>query len=276
MANRIIPPCDFHLHTCLSPCASQDTALSSLRAHAEAAFALGHEAICITDHFALPADWVPAWYANSGPDIIDYTVNAIRGIESGVKLFVGCEAEMVAPDRVTIDECFARRLDFVLLAASHLHFDGIGPPQGSPPAVVAAALSEFMEAAVSLPFIDAVAHPFAIPHEPGGDPAHYMELLDDDFFERVSDTAARNAIAFELNASQLAQEKYRLLLRRFYLIAKQHGVKFTLGSDAHCAGEQARVHVVESYARELGLVRGDFLDASDILERRPGRKSISP
>lgn len=276
MANRITPPCDFHVHTCLSPCASQDTALSSLRAHAEAASALGHEAICITDHFALGADWVPAWYANCGPGIIDHTVNAIRATESDVKLFVGCEAEMVAPDRVTIDESFARRLDFVLLAVSHFHFAEIGPPQGSPPAVVAAALSEFMEAAVSLPFIDAVAHPFAIPNEPFGNPEHYMELLDDDFFERVYEKAARNEVAFELNASQLAREKYRLLLRRFYLSAKRHGVKFTVGSDAHSAHEQAGVSAVESYARELGLVRGDFLDASDLLERRHRRKAISP
>jgi len=275
MAQRIIPACDFHVHTFLSPCASPDPALSSPRAHAEAAAALGREAVCISDHFALPAEWVPVWYANSGPEIIDRAVDAARGVENGVKLFVGCEAEMVTPDRVTIDESFARRLDFVILAASHLHFDEIGPPRGSPPAMVASALSEFMEAAVSLPFIDAVAHPFLIPNEAAGEPAHYIGLLDADLFERVSHMAARNAIAFEINAAQVARREYRFLLRRFYLTAKRHGVKFVVGSDAHCVAEQARIAAAESYARELGLVRSDFLDANDILEKRRARNSIS-
>jgi histidinol phosphatase-like PHP family hydrolase len=253
--------CDLHIHTHLSPCGARDESLSSVGAYAAEAGRRGLETICITDHFALPAPWVPSWYDGCGPEIIQRVRADAAAIDNGVAVLVGCEAEMVAPDKVTIDAGFARALDFVIIAASHFNFAEIGPTSPCEPGEVAGALMEFLGAAVRLPFADTVAHPLVVPGRASGDPADYIPLIGDAEFAAVCGTAARNGVAFEINGSMAGQPDYRALMRRLFLIAASEGVRFTVGSDAHAAPQMDRLDYIEAYSRELGLSRDNFLNA---------------
>ena len=259
MPDQPFPPVDLHMHTWFSPCATQESALSSVEAYAAEAVRLGLDTIAITDHFALPGPALPDWYDGLGPDIIDQVARFAAGLSDGVTVLIGCEAEMLAPGRVTIDAAFARTLDLVILAASHLHFPEIGPPVGSPPTVVAAALMDFFAAAVAIPYVDIVAHPFVIPHEPFGPPASYLSLITDADFRPLASIAAANSIAFEINGSMASQDDYRRLMPRFFHVAREQGVKFSLGSDAHSVKDMARLENARSFAVELGLRRDDFI-----------------
>ncbi len=259
MSDQPLPPLDLHLHTWLSPCATPDRSLCSVDVYAAEAARLGLETIAITDHFALPSPALPDWYRGLGPGIIDQVARSASSVTNGVEILIGCEAEMLAPGAVTIDADFARTLDLVILAASHLHFEEIGPPAGSPPATVAAALMDFFAAAVALPYVDVVAHPFVIPHEPFGPAASYISLIEDDDFRRLASIAAANSVALEINGSMAARDDYRRLMPRFFQIAREEGVKFSVGSDAHSVKDMVHLESVRSLAVELGLCRDDFI-----------------
>jgi histidinol phosphatase-like PHP family hydrolase len=133
---------------------------------------------------------------------------------------------------------------------------------------VAKALMEYLSAAVRLPFADTIAHPFVVPNRALGDPEAYISLIGDDAFAAVCTAAARSGVAFEINGSMAGQPDYRALMRRLFLIAAGEGVRFTVGSDAHAAPQMDRLDSAESFSRELGLSRDDFLDSPRLLERR--------
>lgn len=265
------PPYDLHIHTGLSPCAVHDEALSSVMAYAQEAKRRCLEIICITDHFALPADWVPEWYENSGPEIIQRVRKAAAAADTDVEILVGCEAEMVAPGKVTINAQFARELDFVLLAASHFHFNDIGPQRGASPETAAGKMVEYLDAAVRLPFVDAVAHPLVVPNDPFGDPRAYATLITDDQMHRICAAAVAHDVALEINGAAAVHERYRDATRRLFSIARGEGVHFTVGSDAHSVHQMETLDAAWDFAEELGLAREDFLDPTVLLERRQDR-----
>lgn len=271
MPYHTIPAYDLHIHTALSPCAAGRGSLCSVEAYAQEAERRGMELICITDHFALPAPWTPRWYESSGPEIIRRTREAARRVSNGVGILVGCEAEMVSPGKVTVDARFAQELDFILLAASHFHFDEIGPPRSSAPEVVARQLVAYLEAAVALPFVDAVAHPLAVPSSPFGNISACSSLITDDELARICAAAAANNVAFEINGAGAREEDYRIATRRLFLAARSVGVRFTAGSDAHAVGGMAALQAADSFARELGLERDDFLTRAELVTLRQER-----
>jgi len=269
-AGRVIPDYDIHLHTWLSPCGAKDESLSSVAAYAATAKEFGLTTIGISDHFALENAWTPTWLLNSGPAII-HEARRLAAQVVGMRVLVGCEADLIKPGVVTIDAEFARKVDFVLLSPTHFDQKEIAKEAGATPKTAAEYMVRFTEAAVQLPFVDVMAHPFAVPEERLGSPEAYMQHVDDAAIARISCLAAANSIAFELNGRIAAMPLYRSVMRRFFHIAKSEGVKFTIGSDSHQITSMIRLAAIEVYARELELVRGDFLTVNEIAERHKGR-----
>ena len=243
-ARSVILPCfcrrDFHVHTRYSDCGQPE---ATPEAMVQAAREAGLEALGIADHVIFPHDRSrPAMVRQQLPQEAD-----------GLRLYVGCEADMQSPTRCTIDPEFAADLDFVVMAASHLYLPGVELPPDLDPPAMAAFILQLTEAALRTGLTDIIAHPFVVPSGPWG----FEELVgaaDPAAIDRVAQMAAREGVAMELNPKQVritpdaAGWFYRRLL--------EVGVKLAVNSDAHHprdVGCRSEKYAGEEELREVGL-----------------------
>lgn len=99
-----------------------------------------------------------------------------------------------------------------------------------------------------------VAHPF----QPVGSYSKrpmMMNLIADNTYGELFEMAAKCGIGLEINGSVEEPECYRM-----FGIAKECGCKFTLGSDAHFAGEMDRVFRNEKMTDALGITEEHMMD----------------
>lgn len=266
----VIPDYDVHIHTWLSPCGARAESLSSVAAYAAEARRYGVSTIGISDHFALPYPWTTGW-ANSGPAIIVEARRQAAQISDGTRVLIGCETDLIAPERVNIDAAYARTLDFVIISPTHFDSKEVFKRASASPAATAEHMVALTALALELPFVDVLAHPFTVPEERLGSPEDYMRLVSDAALMHLAKAAASNRIAFEMNGRMSSMPVYRAAMRRLYTIARAEGVKFTVGSDSHQIRHMARLDAIEAYARELGLTREDFLSVEELTARHHER-----
>jgi histidinol phosphatase-like PHP family hydrolase len=268
---RVIPDYDIHIHTWLSPCGAREESLSGVAAYAEEARRRGLETIGISDHFSLPYPWtLPSW-ANSGPPIIHEARNQAARITEGPRIIIGCEADLLSPGRVTVDAAFAKTLDYVIVSPTHFDVKEIYRRASASPTATAEWMVALTEEAVSLPFVDVIAHPFVVPEERLGSPEAYMPRISDEAMARLARTAAANAIAFEVNGRMASMPVYFAGMKRFFSIAKGEGARFTVGSDSHKVPHMTRLDAIEDFARRVGLVTTDFLTLDEVVARHQAR-----
>jgi histidinol phosphatase-like PHP family hydrolase len=180
----------------------------------------GLEAVGITDHVVVPAHL----------DRPRRVREELPGKAEGLRVYVGCEAEMRAPDEPSISPEFAAGLDFVLFSTSHLH--NIGPQvlYGLGPAEMAAFMLELMKGAIETEYVDIIAHPFHAPLSPHPF-AEVVGAADAEELRGTAEAAARAGVAMECNPRFLreAPEAARWLIRVFL----EAECKVSIASDAH-------------------------------------------
>lgn len=241
---------DWHVHTNLSDCGHVDAApMAMVRAAQEA----GLEAIGITDHVIFEKDKLrPGEARRSLPRELD-----------GLRVYVGCEADMQSPTRSSIDAEFAAGLDYVVMSASHLFEPGVEKCEDTSPTGMVDYIFCLMEGAINCGFADIIPHPFGVPVNPHSWEEMIAEV-DGDRWYRLAEMAASAGVAIEFNPRYLKRDPTQA--QWLFGIAKEAGCKLALSSDSHhprdvgCRGEK---YASEKEIRATGIEEGDVWRIED-------------
>ncbi len=210
---------NMQVHTVFSSCAKREMEIPAIF---EEAHAHGLELIAFTDHLNTPEQW----------DIPSRVREQMVEPPPGLAVLVGCEAQMTAPDRVSITPEVAAKCDVVLIACNHYHLRSVeGPEQGSAADWAAHHLA-MIEGAIDTGFCDVIPHPFVL-----GKVADRVDVdavlasYDWNALSEILCKAAERRVAFELNPSQV--ERHFDFMRRIVQEGRAVGCRFSIGSDAH-------------------------------------------
>jgi histidinol phosphatase-like PHP family hydrolase len=247
---------DYHTHSCFSDGGAQPE--STPMSLVEAAQAAGLEALGITDHVNSPADWpLPGLVRQQVPTCYQ-----------GVRVYVGCEAEMHAPDELTIGPELAAELDYVIVSASHLYNPGVRLPPDLDAPRMAAYILELMNGAIASGLADIISHPFGVPWSEIKFP-ELAEAVDRDDLMRTAESAASRGVAFELNPAFVTwvPDLAGWLFSRFL----EAGAKLSIGSDAHVPGPvgcRGSEFATEEQLRAIGMTEDRLWHPSDRISHK--------
>ncbi len=207
---------DFHVHTTMSECANREATPETVirRGQEEGLTAIG-----ISDHIFTEADF-------SKPRALRAQLPRAVG---NMAIYVGCEAEMHAPDHPTIDMAYAAERDFVVMATTHLYFLAGRMGQMDAPALVDL-ISDLMLGALESGCTDILAHPFRVNDCPFSFP-DLVGAIDRDRLMRLAQRAARQRVAAECNPRFVRQ--YPDAATWLFGCFLEAGCKLSIGSDAH-------------------------------------------
>lgn len=253
---------DLHIHTNLSECSRDplQTVENIVRYAAE------HHipTVGISNHVwdrEIPG--ASDWYA---PQDFDHILAIRRQIPSdlhGVRLLIGAETEF-AGGKIALTRAHRDELDYVLVPHSHIHMVGLVLPRDRvTDRQVANYLVESFLDLVSRNFATAIAHPFSPVGRTPENVKAITDCISDDAFAHCFSAAREHHAAIELNGSCFAREWNNPdLMRgheRMFSIARDCGVTFTLGSDAHALDELGNVDLSRRLANRLGIGEDRFL-----------------
>ena len=230
---------DLHMHSDWS-----DGAATMIEM-AEAAKESGLEYIAITDH-ASPMGMVRG--AKEG-NIEEYLakVEAARKAVPGIRILAGVEVDILPDGSLYLPDKILKKLDWVN-ASIHAHFQ-----------LDRAAQTKRFIAAIHNPLVHCIAHPMTrMVAERDGIEADW---------DAVFVAAVGMGTAIELNASVRRLDLNDVLARR----AKEHGVTFTIGSDAHAIRELYKGHGILQ-AQRAWLTKKDVLTCKTFTELEAWRK----
>lgn len=227
---------DLHLHT------TETDGRDTLEAMAEAAHRLGYEYIAVTDHSQALA------MANGLDERRALAhaarVRALNGRFDGLTLLAGIEVDILGDGTLDLsDDCLAQ-LDIVV-ASVHSQFS-----QDE------ARMTDRVLRAIEHPLVDVLGH------------ATGRLLLKRDpvrlNVERVVAAAARHAVTIEINS-----QPHRLDFNDAHArLAREHGVRLAITSDAHSVAELRNVQWGVRTARRAWASRPDVLNTLSLADLR--------
>jgi histidinol phosphatase-like PHP family hydrolase len=231
---------DLHIHTNLSDCGSPAATFEAVVA---AGLEAKLEAIGISDHIFFPQHRERPRLAR----------NALPRETNGMRVYVGCEADMQSPTRCAIDAEFAATLDYVMIAASHLFDPGVEREFIEQPRSMAAYMIGMMRGAIETGFADIIVHPLHVPacDYHFGD---FVAAVDETAMRDVARLAAESGVAFECNPSFV--RKYPDASKRLFTLLLEEGCTLALNSDAHSPagiGCRGPGYATEGALRALGI-----------------------
>jgi len=246
---------DWHVHTNLSDCGHPD---AEPMAMVRAAQAAGLEAVGLTDHVIFPED-----RARPGKlrQVLPTELN-------GVRIYIGCEADMQTPTRSTIDPEFAAGLDYVMMSGSHLFEPGVEHPAEMDPKTMADVIFGLTEGAIACGYVDIIVHPFGVPMCPYPW-AEIIDQVDRGRWFHTAQMAAQAGVAIEFNPRYLKQGPDQA--RWLFPMVKEAGCKLSISSDSHhpanvgCRGDR---YVGEQELRAMGIEEGDLWSVEDRITAR--------
>ena len=231
---------DFHIHTNLSDCGDSAATFEAVAAAGQEA---GLDAIGISDHVIFPGD-------RERPGIAR---RALPSEVNGMRVYVGCEADMQAPGRASIEAEFAGQLDYVNMSCSHLYDPGVEREFIDDPASMAAYMVDLMRGAVELGFVDIIAHPLHVP-VCRYSLADFVCAVDEEAMRGVAGMAAEAGVAMECNPRFLRANP--TAAGRLFRLFVECGCTVAINSDSHhprgigCRGPE---FATEEELRELGI-----------------------
>lgn len=231
---------DFHVHTFLSDCGDPEATFEAVIAAAQEAEL---EAIGISDHIYLPQH-------RERPSIAR---RALPREINGLKVYVGCEADMQSPTRASIDAEFAATLDYVLIATSHLYDPGVERNFINQPKSMASYMLDLMEGAINLGFCDIIPHPLHVP-ACGMGFGEFVRAVDETRLRSIVQMAVAAGVALECNPRFLRED--REAATWLWQLFLDCGGTLAINSDSHhpahiaCRGPQ---FATEEELREVGI-----------------------
>ena len=257
------PDHDLHVHTYLSACC-EDKERHRPPGILALAGKMGVRTIGFADHLWMNPN-LPAsnWYRPQDKTQISRLRADLADVSTTVRVLVGCEAETVAPGKFSVTAEFARTLDFVLLACSHFHINGVvAQPESRAPRDVARHMLAFFRSAVSSGLATSIPHPFV--------PFGYLEsfdeavgLISDAEFADAFGLARDRGVAIEITTCFIPPGPAQFALEtpvRLLSLARQAGCKFTFGTDAHDPERQKRLPELAAIAQAAGVTEEDVPD----------------
>lgn len=231
---------DLHIHTNLSDCGSPAATLDAVVA---AGLEAGLEAIGISDHIFLPQH-------RERPVI---GRQALPREVNGMRVYVGCEADMQSPTRCAIDAEFAATLDYVLIAASHLYDPGVKREFIDQPRSMAAYMVDLTRGAIETGFADVIVHPLHVP-ACRYDFADFVAAVEVRVLRDLARFAAESGVAFECNPTFV--RRYPDAAKRLFSWLLDEGCTLAINSDAHDPGGigcRGSGYATEDELRALGI-----------------------
>ncbi len=241
MAN-LFEQCDFHVHSCLSPCAAPEM---KLRAIIEASADKGVRYLGITDHIAVGTD----------AGILSQTTRELAAIKSPVRVFLGCEADILDVGRHVVTHEMTSELDYICASANHFHLSSVAKAADESAEELGRHFLRMLKYACSLDFVDFIAHPMYV--FPGTFDPTFLETITDEAIIEVLQEAKRHDIAMEISPRALDREQLYFRMR-FMFLCKEAGLKFAIGSDAHRLASLGTAQMVAPIVRELDLQDKDI------------------
>jgi len=222
---------DLHMHTLASD------GKGSAQAMAEAALALGHRYIAITDH-------TKSLTVANGLDERRLVAQGrhLRELEQRLgrlRIARGVEVDILADGSLDLDPGLLRELDWVV-ASVHSHLDMDGDE-----------MTERLVRAIESGVVDCIGHPLG--RRLGDRAAADLDL------NRLFSAARRAGVAIEINGNPYRMDLDDIGCRR----AREMGVALCLNTDAHAPGHLAR--------QEYGVItaRRGWVEPRDVLNTRP-------
>jgi DNA polymerase (family 10) len=220
---------------------------NSIEEMAEAARALGHEYVAITDHSKAVTVANGLDEKRMAAHIKKIQTANEKGL--GIQVFAGAEVDILKDGSLDYSDEILAQLE-VVVCSIHSYFN-----------LDRAAMTERMLAAIQNPYTQIIGHPTG-----------RILLRRDPFdydMEAVLKACAKHGVAMECNAYP-----DRLDLKDVHLrMCKEHGVKVVISTDAHNAGNLALIRYGVTTAR-----RG-WLEAKDVINTLPEAefmKSLRP
>ncbi|MGB7848810.1 MAG: DNA polymerase/3'-5' exonuclease PolX [Candidatus Acidiferrum sp.] len=213
---------------------------NSIEEMAEAARALGHEYIAITDHSK-------AVTVANGLDEkrMEAHIKKLRAADEkglGVRVLVGSEVDILKDGSLDYSDEILAQLD-VVVCSIHSYFN-----------LDRAAMTERMLAAIENPYAQIIGHPT-------GRVLLRRDALDYDM-EKVLDACAEHGVAMECNSYP-----DRLDLKDVYLrMCKEKGVKVVISTDSHNTGNLSFIHHGVTMARRGWLEKKDVINTLPVKE----------
>ena len=223
---------DLHMHT------TRTDGRESIDAMVEAARARGLEYVAITEHskaMAMMGGFDAARVRQSAEEIA-----AARVRHPGITILHGIEVDILGDGALDLDDETLALLDWTI-ASIHSKLEM------TPEAATARALR-----AVSNPHVHAFGHPTG--RLIGSRPPLPFDI------ERVSQVAAANGVAMEINASPERLDLSDVHAR----VAKSRGCRFVIDTDAHAIPHLDNMRYGVFQARRAGLTKDDVLNTLPI------------
>ncbi len=134
----------------------------------------------ITDHIAIGTD----------TGILSQTRRALAAIKSPVRVFSGCEADILDVGRHVVTQEMMSELDYICASANHFHVSSVAKPADESDEELGRHFLRMLKYACSLDFVDFIAHPMYV--FPGTfDPTFLETITDDAIMEVLEEAKAR-------------------------------------------------------------------------------------
>jgi len=225
---------DLQMHTTASD------GKNSIEEMAEAARALGHEYIAITDHSK--AVTVANGLDEKRMEAHIKKLHAANDKELGISVLAGSEVDIMKDGSLDYSDEILAQLD-VVVCSIHSYFN-----------LDRAAMTERMLAAIENPYTQIIGHPT-------GRLLLRREALDYDI-EKILDACAKHGVAMECNSYPDRLDLKDVQLR----MCKERGVKVVISTDSHTAGNLAFIHYGVTTARRAWLTKGDVINTLPVSE----------
>lgn len=237
---RYIADHDFHIHSTVSRCCHDEN--QTPEAILNYAKENGFKKICLTNHFwdekvMSEAEWIDEHNFSYVSSVLPLPQ------DDNTQFLFGCETDMDFNNVLGVGNERIDAFDFIIVATTHLHLDGnTVKTQIKTPEEAAFHWIDKIENLLlkDLPFKKiGIAH-LTTGHILKNRTAEVLSLISDSTLYSVFNECSRKGAGIELNVKtiNMTDEQKEIFLRP-YIIAKECGCKFYLGSDSHKASALA-------------------------------------
>lgn len=245
---------DYHIHTFFSPCAEPTMSPDRI---VEMALAAGCKEVGLTDH-----------PYHEGLERHHQALARARErlANSGVRIWIGAELEVVAMGRLIIPPERLPLADYLIAAPSHYDLANSPPVKNVKDPVEWAdrMLTDLENVCGS--GAHAVAHPLYVQQFiRDGSPAYrYAPLkailaeMRPKRLDHILDRFAEERIALEISPRLTLHKEFEAFIEEWYRRAHQKGIKFMLGSDSHRPWTVGRLGLATNLILRLQLTEKDL------------------